>query len=204
MTQPGYNIARFYTSDQWKALNLEDTSVVSEDWKQAVEMFKARITERFFKPVDKLIDTQESCEDTNGFVVLAIDCLVIETLQGFRDGLKNHKGESKNLFTKFLRSWKLFIDALPQGLEPEVAAKDFYFDCRCALLHSGQTDGFIVGVTGPAFAFEGKGLHKINRTELHKELKAEFDRYLVELLKPASKEPRDKFLAKMNAIFTVE
>jgi hypothetical protein len=66
-----------YKDTDWKALNLATQS----DWRKAVRMVEDRLNARFLDAV-KLIDKQ----DFAGFAVHALDCLLIETLQQFREG----------------------------------------------------------------------------------------------------------------------
>lgn len=151
--------------------------------------------------MDTLIGLQERCDQTHGFVVLAIDCLLIETLQGFRKGLADHTGQSVDLFTGFLKNWELFKQCVPDEAKAGKLARLVYKDCRCALLHSGSTgNGLIVGVSGPAFAFKGGGALKINRTALHEGLKANFEAYLAELIAPEGEKLRQNFKKKMDAV----
>jgi hypothetical protein len=126
--------------------------------------------------------------------------LVIETLQGFREGKIDHTGESERLIRSFLTQWDAFRNcADPDKLNK--LAKRIYKGYRCALHHSGATDGALrVGISGSVFAFENAHKVKINRTCLHKNLKREFEAYLGDLCAPDKSELRCKFLRKMNAI----
>jgi hypothetical protein len=195
-------IAHGYSAEQWKALRLDPDAPSGADWQVAIAIFDARIRGRFFAPADALIASEEGRSGkTFGFAILAIDCLVIETLQGFREGVVNHNGKSKELFTRFVLAWDAFMDCLPQNGDPEKLALRLYSDCRCALLHSGSTDNDLrVGVSGPTFKFRGAQVQWINRTSLHQKLKREFDGYLVGLRAPDGGMLRKNFKKKMDAI----
>ena len=81
-------IAPGVTSDEYKKLNLNDND--SSDWKNAIAIFNARISSRYLEPVDLLIRDDENRRPIDrryGFSILGIDCLLIETLQSFREGL---------------------------------------------------------------------------------------------------------------------
>jgi hypothetical protein len=79
-------IAPGYTVKCWKNLTLDSRQPDSTDWKKALQILDARISQRFLDPVDELIKADESrSRKTFGFAILAIDFLVIETLQGFRE-----------------------------------------------------------------------------------------------------------------------
>jgi hypothetical protein len=96
-------IAPQYSVRDWRALELDPETPRSPEWCTASEILKARICDRFFDPADALIRLGEGYRPQRfGFAILAIDFLVIETLQGFRDGVVNHSRRSRELFTKFL------------------------------------------------------------------------------------------------------
>lgn len=196
-------IAPQYKVADWERLALDPAKPASPDWQKAVDMFSDRIAGRFFAPADQLLAAQKDGGQTFGFAILAIDCLVIETLQGFREGVVNHTGQSKKLFVNFLKDWDLFKICLPQGGDADALAREVYGDCRCALLHSGSTQGFRVGTSGPAFAYESGRLAKINRTKFHKGLREEFDAYLAALLETDNAGLRKNFRKKMDAICSV-
>ena len=61
---------------------------------------------------------------------MAIDCLLIETLQSFRDGLTNTKNKSKKMFERFLTSSESFREHFSKD-----EAVSFYYDFRCGILH---------------------------------------------------------------------
>lgn len=195
-------IAPGYSVKCWAKLKLDPSVPSSADWENALQIFDARIRHRFFDPVDELIKLEQSkSRKTFGFAILAIDFLVIETLQGFREGVTDHTGKSKCLFTNFLKQWGSFTECLPKTGASDNYAIKIYKAYRCALHHSGATNGaFRVGVSGPVFAFETDHEVKINRTCLHENLKREFDAYLVELRKPSEKSLRCNFIKKMNAV----
>lgn len=79
----GLEIAPGYTVCCWKNLSLDPDQPNSQDWKKALEIFDARIRCRFLDPADALIAYEANYSRKKfGFAILAIDCLVIETLQG--------------------------------------------------------------------------------------------------------------------------
>ena len=196
---PGYRVAR------WQSLILEPDQPDSPEWNTAFEIFDARIRCRFLNPADVLIASETSCKrKTFGFVILAIDFMVIETLQGFREGKLDHTGESEKLIKAFLTRWDAFKNCLSAKSNPgEIAkiAKRIYKGYRCALHHSAATDGDLrVGVHGPMIQILANQKIRINRTRLHDELKREFEAYLDELRRPEATDLRCKFRKKMNSI----
>lgn len=189
-----------YTVAFWHDLELDPEDPKQDDWLKAVDVLRDRIQGRFITPAQTLIDVDKANkQQTFGFAILALDCLVLETIQGFRQGVTNHTGQSIALFRTFLNNWKPFLDCLGAGMVAETKAEDFYKQGRCALHHSGATEKMTVGISGPMMRFDN-GHITVNRTLFHTELVAEFDRYLAALSASASVDFRKKFLLKMNAI----
>lgn len=194
-----------YKIERWKALDLDPDNPNQNDWNTAVDILDDRITERFLKPAQYLINAPfEESLPTFGFAILALDFLVIETIQGFRKGVPNHKGKSEKLIVGFLKKWNAFTQCVPSGIDVKERAERLYVDGRCALHHSGTTDRLTVGVTGEMVTFNEDQTFRINRTEFHEQLVEEFKRYLLELRDPNSMGLRQNFKAKMNYICGIE
>lgn len=191
-------IAPGYTVGDWKQLNLAIDR--NQDWSKAIKIFETRIRRRFLDPVDILIAHEaEKPRGAFGFAVIAIDCLVIETLQGFREGEPDHNGKSKRLFRAFLAThWSNFFD---DGCCDNSKADIFYKRCRCGLHHSGQTDGELrLRRSGPMIRFKAGNRTVVNRTGFHEAVKCEFNRYLGELIDGNDSKLRENFRNKMDAI----
>ena len=204
--KPPYNedqmsIAPGYTVADWKKLDLDSEN--SSDWREAIKIFNARIRGRYLDPVDKLIalDKKRANEKDRrfGFTILAIDCLLIETLQAFIEGVGNTWKLSKKMFVNFLTerpSFSVYFD--------EKSACRFYYDVRCGILHQAETRfGWRVLSVGPLLDPKGNKIRIINRTEFHEALKSEFDSYVTKLrdLKDTKQdELREKFRNQMDGI----
>ena len=94
----------FWTSDDWKALDFS----IEKDWQTAIDIFEDRIRSRFLDVVEVFQRMRFS-----GFAVIAIDCLLIETLQQFYEGkTETPRGKSEEYFRKFLTqtSFDKFFD----------------------------------------------------------------------------------------------
>ena len=192
---PEYNVSH------WRNLKLDLDTPDENQWKTAADILKDRIEGRFLKPTQALIDLGESSTTTFGFAILALDFLVIETVQGFRKGYPDHQGKSKELVKDFLVNWRAFQDCVPDEAEREDRALKIFTAGRCALHHTGSTDNLIVRVLlDQMIQFHSDGGIEINRNTFHKELCAEFDRYIEELKNPASRELRANFQKKMDFI----
>lgn len=189
-----------YTVAFWRGLELNPDNPKQDDWLKAVDVLRDRIQGRFIKPAQTLIDVDKANKpQTFGFAILALDCLVVETIQGFREGVPNHQGHSTRLFKNFLGNWQPFLACLDAGMVAADKAEEFYKQGRCALHHSGATERMTVGISGPMMKFDNGDI-TVNRTLFHSELVVEFNRYLEALNDPASVDLRKKFLLKMNPI----
>jgi hypothetical protein len=199
-----FEIAPGYRVRDWKSLVLDENERNSADWARAIAILDARIRSRFIEPAQLLIDAENGKErGTNGFAVLAIDFLLIETIQGFREGLTDHHRQSTALFKAFLTRWPTFTACVPSGKDSGDVAVRVFEQGRCALHHTGSTDRIIVRKSdkgGKVFVFHDDGRITINRTLLHQELTRAFDVYLAELSDPANIGLRKKFKAKMDHI----
>ena len=182
---------------QWRALQLDDAA--SPDWAVAVRILEARIKERFIDPVDHLIDADQArppAQRRFGFAILAIDCLLVETLGAFVEGLTDTDGRSRRTFCDFLTTRPL----LAKAFSARDLAERFYEDFRCGILHQAEIGGdSLVWSVGPVLQADG-GRIIVNRTRLHQILTAEFRSYLAELGDPAQAPLRSNFRRKMDFI----
>jgi len=100
-----------------------------------------RLHARYLKPFffnDNLFNEQYK----NGFSIMANCCMLIETLESFKQGLGDSNRKSKQLFNDFLANDLNF--SVFQSRETE-----FYFSIRCGILHQGETtNGWIISRKG--------------------------------------------------------
>jgi hypothetical protein len=189
-------IAPGITVAVWKRLDL--TNPMGADWDVAIRIFEHRIRSRFIEPANLLIQHEQYKErGTFGFAILALDCMVIETVQGFREGLINHGKRSKELVAACLQQGRF-----AGWFKTEAAAARFYVGYRCALHHTGQTDGDLrVRRSGPAVDRDSSpGAIAVNRTAFHDLVKSELADYANELRSGSNPELRENFRKKMNAL----
>ena len=190
-------IAPGVTNEEYKQLNLENNQ--SNDWDRAVDIFKKRITSRYLEPVDLLIkkDNDRSPIDRRyGFAIVAIDCLLIETLQSFREGLTDTKGKSKDMFINFLTQRESFRDDFKKD-----DAERFYYDIRCGVLHQAEImrDSLLWSV-GSVKGKDFNGTPYFNRTKIHELIRKEVDLYCEELRNNSKFNIRKNFRTKMDFI----
>jgi len=77
------------------------------DWGKMVEIFEDRIKGRFLKPIS-LIENDHNIGEFSGFSILALDCLIIETLNQFYSGTDETEGAHDKAFWKFFKNSEFF------------------------------------------------------------------------------------------------
>ena len=105
-----------------------------EDKKHIQEFVKQRLTERYITPFQKDYETNDESPQF-GFLIMASMCLLIETIQGFKEGKDKYDGECRKAFENFLMQQKTFNCS--QDL-----ANDFYENVRCGILHQGEIGNY--------------------------------------------------------------
>lgn len=188
--------AKFEAAD-WPALRTRLASSNAEAWREAVELFRARIDTRYLQHAGELLKRSYS-----GFAVLAIDCAVVEALEQFRTGAKETPPRNGGkLFQAFLTETRM-----EKHFTPEMA-KLFYKTIRCGILHQAETtEDTLVKKNAKQFVVQrsssGKGL-VINAARFHDELNAAFEEYAEALLN-GDKTLRANFMKKMDHIARVK
>lgn len=185
-------ISPHFCINDWTILSFS----TENDWEKGIDIFEDRIRGRFLKPI-----TYFETYKYAGFAVLALDCLLIETLQQFKKGVSDTPwGESESYFVDFLTktSFKKYFDA--------DLAKFFYRQIRCGVLHQAEIKGssrvFVhQDIPLVKWSKDKKGLI-INRKLFHNQLIIEFKNYLSQLKvsNPPDVHLRTNFRKKMNFI----
>jgi hypothetical protein len=180
-----------YTSHDWHALDPNSP----EAWSKAADMVRDRLEGRFLAFASRFLTS-----DHSGFVVLAVDCLLTETIQQFMDGVTNGHGQSEKLVKRFLEGTHFQPDF-------DAAARTaFYQDIRCGLLHQAEARRmWLIRRRQPALlqkVVAGEG-YIIDVERFHVALQASFDDYLKLVAQPASEALRSNLWTKMNQICSV-
>ena len=115
-----------YRVRHWVGLDLQ----TEEGWKKGIDIFEDRMRGRFLDMVRRI-----ERADFAGFAILALDCLLAETLQQFKDGLAESpsgKGANEAFFVRFLTHsrFRRFFDRAKAGM--------FYKQIRCGILHQAE------------------------------------------------------------------
>lgn len=150
------------------------------DVETAINALQSRLSERFIEPAEVLIKTEEPLSPKDkkfGFTVLAIDCLLIETIQSFYSGVTDSTGQSKSIFIDFLTTSAKFKSYFPD----RASAEAFYKNFRCGILHQAQTTNQTkVHAIGPLIS-QKDGFTVVNRLAFHEAVKDELEIYIREL-----------------------
>ena len=194
-------IAPNFTDCQWKQLSFKN----ERDWIRGVAALRRRLRHRFLKPARNLLRSKRS-----GFAVLALDCLLIETLQQFREGVPQTPYVRKPNGHRVLASEDYFIAFLTSQYFDaqcdENMAKLFYQTIRCGILHQAEVkESSLVRRDRPliSLSLDQKGV-VVNPVLFHKRVEIAFQKYLVDLRNPAEANLRQRFRKKMNHIARVQ
>ena len=181
-------------SEAWKQLDFSDPAA----WTRAIGIFERRIRGRFTDAVDFLIADDEQRPATErrwGFAILAVDSLLVETLEAFSQGLTNTKNKSKDLSVQFLTGRTAF-----RGFFTERLATRFYYEFRCGIAHNAQVFGTgRVWSIGPLLTVDGDQM-TINRTAFHLAVLSEIAAYVEALRTGTDVALRQNFRTKMDFI----
>jgi len=180
-----------YTSLDWQALDSSNP----KDWSKAADLIRDRLDGRFLRFASNCLKAKHS-----GFVVLAIDCLLAETIQQFMDGVTNGHGRSEEMVKRFLEGIRFQPD-----FDTE-ASKAFYQDIRCGLLHQAEAKRmWLIRRRQPALlqkVADGQG-YIVDVERFHAGLQGSLNDYLKLISEPTSSLLRSNLWKKMNQICSV-
>jgi hypothetical protein len=195
-------------------LNLDDISIspkyrkshwqkahANSDWNCMVEIFKDRIESRFLQPI-RLIANHRDIGEFSGFSILALDCLIIETLNQFYSGLDETQGAHDIAFWNFFKNSEFFKDHFSRK-----KAFTFYSHYRCGIMHQAQTKKKSVVRIDQSTMIQSvendisEGLI-VDRSKFHGAVEREISSYIERLKDGSGKnfELRSNFVKKMNII----
>jgi hypothetical protein len=146
-------VSSSFTKSDWLEIrtHLKDKGLVYKEWNEAIQLIDERVTERYLKPLQLLINHKTSYKGS-GFTIATIECSLIEFIASLTEGkvfLKDkpqnakdyYYDDSAKLYRRFLRTATIFNPYFfaPKGTTPKYQASDFYKNVRCALIHEAQT-----------------------------------------------------------------
>ena len=133
-------ISPYYENTDWNDLNLDAS--YSEGWITGAEIVKDRIHGRYLAQIEILEDNLDpKIWEYSGFLIMSVDCMVIETLNQFylgisdtNDPVNGYKGRNKESFRDFFKGSQFF----DQHFDDDYSFI-FYEHIRNGLLHQAQT-----------------------------------------------------------------
>ncbi len=149
-----------------------------------------------------------------GFAIMALCCLLLETLQSFRDAKQNVSKSSGPCaypsgpcIRPMMSSNRLIKDFLKRPSfggafkDPETA-KSFVCGIRNGILHEAETRCWIIKRDKPQgrMCERQESRYALNRTMFYQALRQEFDSYLRDLRIPNNLALRKNFVEKMDNI----
>lgn len=158
----------------------------SRDQKEIANFIRERFDERYIKPM-RVKKSQK-----NGFTIMAVSCLMIETLESFFQGWVNTRNKSQLAFCNFFdRNTDFdFIRGYSQ---------EFYKHVRCGILHQAETTGgWHIRRDGDIFDKETK---TINSKKFHDRIENVLIQYCKDLeVKDWNSDLLKNFRKKMKSI----
>jgi len=126
-----------------------------------------RFSERYINPITILDRTEK-----HGFSIMAISCLMIESLESFKNGWEDTRNKSEKAFKSFFAREKEFELFKP-------ISGQFYKNVRCGILHQSETtDGWKIRRDGNLYERETK---TINATAFLDKLETTLKKYVADL-----------------------
>ena len=190
-----YLISPMYRVSDWQR------AMANDDWPLMVCIFKDRISGRFLEPI-KLIEQDAAIGPFAGFSILALDCLLIETLNQFYQGLDETPKDHKKQFWLFFKGSEYFKKHFTRK-----SAEVFYSHVRCGLLHQAQTkrQTFIRADQPAMIQTSNSNISNgiiVDRMKFHQALEQEIASYVTKLERgsEADSDLRANFLKKMRII----
>jgi len=183
------NISPQYTDNDW-----EIAFQKGPDWDKAIAIVEDRIEGRWLRWVDEIAPFRFS-----GFAVLALDCIVLESLWGFMNGKSLPKGQERDVYRNILKGSRFGWT--------DKQCDDFREFVRNGLMHDAETrKGWRVEKSIPRYSIIDQSKHggyRINRTMFHEALKAAVADWIKELRRGQDSDLRENMRHRMDQIIKI-
>jgi hypothetical protein len=186
-------ISPHYHDRDWKRLNLSNSNANDADWQTAADIVEDRVRGRLINWIDKL-----AAERFAGFAVLALDCILIESLFGLETG-KPSPGNAATYHKVLTRPRFL------NGGFDTVAATCFCECIRNGISHDNETrKGWLIerNVPNRKILVRKSSGYQLNRTEFHKAVVAEFSECMKKI-REGNNDARQKMRKRMEDILKI-
>jgi len=214
-------LCKNFTTGRWRELRQRIKVNDEKAWLEAIDVFERRLRERFFRCIDALLNTGNFPKSDGpivpGFCVMALCCLLVETLQSFYRGGREKEPDALDASCTYpngkcmkqpstARAFKDFLANsrhFRKDFRNNEIRGDFAENVRNALLHEAETrKGWLIRQCQPSDRIVSgrRGMYILNRTKFYEALSAEFKDYLGRLRDPSNGTHRERFLAKMDSL----
>lgn len=130
-------LARFYDDKKKKQISIAISDyqemIANKDKDYIAEFIFNRLFSRYIR-LFSFDNPEYKKKYKNGFSIMANLCLLIETLQSFKNGWGDSDRRSKEAFKQFFHNNPHFKELKEKGSE-------IYKNVRCGILHQGETTG---------------------------------------------------------------
>lgn len=197
-----------YEKNRYLELGLSEDNVSyfskREDFEKAVKIFEDRIRGYYLRQIETLAETNVIVgEDqdgnilgTNGFAIMALECLLVETLAQFKYGFQNTKNVSEETYVHFLMHDLSCCACISH-------ARQFYSRIRCGILHQAQTKdrgGLNCQMTLSYPVYKHNSFLMVSIPAFMEKMNEYFESYCDDLRNPDNVELRKCFVRKMDWI----
>lgn len=195
MERARVQICRGFTVEQWDALRTRLDADDVKAWHVAIDVFARRMRERYLSSIEALLSADSgasadvevppgapadgstlpstSSKVVPGFSIIALCCLLIETIHSFRVGASKR---TKEQFKAFLQR----PDFGGGAFVSDKVADSFVVGVRHGVLHEGETRQWVLWRDDPKVGLVehlGGDRYALNRTAFYQAVKADFDAY---------------------------
>jgi cation transport regulator ChaC len=197
---PATELASNFTVERYAPLrdHLVGAALDEKAWAEVISAIRRRVQERFLTPVRELsrFDEQDELPYRPGFAILALDCLLIDTIQSFREGRVTTGNVSP------AKSFKTFLSS-PRFADFKATDRgDFFQYVRNGIFHNGETrKNWKIRIDNKRM-LDRDGTTEtttINRQLFHAAVEQEFHD-LISLLESGDVEVRQNFLRRLDAM----
>lgn len=176
-----------FTEKDWKA-----AFQGAEHWDKAIDIVRDRIEGRWLKCVDEIVTFRFS-----GFAVLALDCIVLESIWGFKNGKAVPKRQEREVYREMLSGRRFGWS--------DTQSDNFREFVRNGLMHDAETrKRWIVEATIPRDCIaeqNAAGDYVINRSKFHKAVRDTFEDWL-RMLHSGDRRLQKNMRTRMDEIIT--
>ena len=199
-----FRISKKYKNSDWLKLGVVDSN--DKNWDNAIAIIKDRFDSRFFSHITLIEKNKFS-----GFLIMSIDCLIIETMMQFYLGVRDTEVSYRRNQIKAFEDFFEHSSHFNADFDTPDKRQEFYRQFRCGLLHQAEVKKkSLIKISQPLLTLVNNNASEgliINRKKFHEKLLLEFNDYLEKLRNNQTnfkgESLRDKAILKMNIICRV-